>query len=138
MFGLTSNLILQGRRNVQEKIMLQLSLYGCQDGGEEKNLDSILTEQLRLNKLCMKNSDIYRMLYMMRCMIEIIGDCTEKDCETITYRYCAKTFDYLFSETRLRMLYGEYCCLSVEKDIIANQSLYSDSKKIALSMCSIR
>ncbi|KAI9006721.1 hypothetical protein CLU79DRAFT_779104 [Phycomyces nitens] len=111
-------------------------------GGKWCNTDSmmieILSEQLQLSKSQMKGSDTYKMLDILRYLIDNIGQYTEIDSELTAYRHFAKLLDCLFQETNLMLLDGEPVCLAVKEEIIGTHSLYPLAEGNALSTCSIR
>ncbi|KAG1047664.1 hypothetical protein G6F43_009899 [Rhizopus delemar] len=113
-----------------------------ESGGEEIDLEAIeeeiLREQLRLRSLKMKSSDQYKILEVLRCMIECIDHCSENDSELIYYRHFAKLLDYLFKDTNLLLLDGESACIAVKEEMIAGHSLYPSSKNNVMSTCGIR
>ncbi|KAI9483944.1 MAG: hypothetical protein EXX96DRAFT_594486 [Benjaminiella poitrasii] len=110
--------------------------------GEEIDLEAteeeILREQLRLRSLKMKSSDQYKMLDVLRCMIECIDQCSENNSELTCYRHFAKLLDCLSKDTNLLLLDGEPACIAVKKEMIAGHSLYPSSENNVLSTCGIR
>ncbi|CAO3703935.1 unnamed protein product [Rhizopus stolonifer] len=101
-------------------------------------MDEILSQQLRLSKLRMKDSDTYKMLDILRYMIDSISQFTERDSELTAYRHFAKLLDCLFRGTDLMLLDGEPACIAAKEEIIANHSFYPSTEDNALSTCSIR
>ncbi|KAG1046558.1 hypothetical protein G6F43_010961 [Rhizopus delemar] len=77
-------------------------------GGAEDDTDSmiieILKEQLKLREEGSKNSDAYKLLNILRCIIENVEDYSEADSELTSYRHCAKLLDCLFCGTELKIL----------------------------------
>ncbi|KAG0192058.1 hypothetical protein DFQ28_010329 [Apophysomyces sp. BC1034] len=123
----------------EDKTLLKRMIESGGKGNDTDNMmDEILSEQLRLSKLRMKGSDTYKMLDILRCMIDSIGQYTESDSELTAYHHCAKLLDCLFGGTNLMLLDGEPACMAVKEEIIATHSLYPLAECNALSTCSIR
>ncbi|OBZ80915.1 hypothetical protein A0J61_11036 [Choanephora cucurbitarum] len=122
---------------------MQALLKILESGGKEEIdpeaiEEEILREQLRLRSLKLKNSDQYKMLDILKCMIERVDHCNENDSELTCYRHFAKLLDCLFKDTNLLLLDGEPACIAVKEEMIAGQSLYPSSSGNVLSTCAIR
>ncbi|CAO3612785.1 unnamed protein product [Mucor hiemalis] len=134
-----SNLDLYVGLSDEDKNMLKKVL---KSGGAEANTDlmmiEILTEQLELSKAGAKNSDAYKFLNILRCIIENIVDWSEADSELTSYLHCAKILDCLFTGTDLKILDGEPGCLDAKEQMIVNHSLFPFTEENALSTYSIR
>ncbi|KAI7890982.1 uncharacterized protein EV154DRAFT_589047 [Mucor mucedo] len=91
-------------------------------GGDEDDTDSmiieILKEQLKLREAGSKNSDAYKLLNILRCIIENLEDYSEAVSELTAYRHCAKLLDCLFRGTKLKILDGEPGCLAAKEQMI--------------------
>ncbi|RCH80107.1 hypothetical protein CU098_000336, partial [Rhizopus stolonifer] len=127
-----------GLSEEDEKVLKKV----LKSGGVEANTDSmmieILMEQLRLSKAGSKHSDAYKLLNILRCIIESIEDWSEADSELTSYRHCAKILDCLFCGTELKILDGEPGCLAAKEQMIVNHSLFPFSEENALSTCAVR
>ncbi|ORE12163.1 hypothetical protein BCV72DRAFT_196610 [Rhizopus microsporus var. microsporus] len=122
----------------EDKMLLKRVIKSGDKGSNTDNMmDEILSEQLRLSNLRMKGSDTYKMLDILRYMIDSIDQYNERDSELTAYRHFAKLLDCLFRETNL-MLDGEPACIAAKEEIIATHSLYPSAEGNALSTCSIR
>ncbi|CAO3703931.1 unnamed protein product [Rhizopus stolonifer] len=92
----------------EDKMLLKRIIKsGGQEGNTDDMMDEILSQQLRLSKLRMKDSDTYKMLDILRYMIDSISQFTERDSELTAYRHFAKLLDCLFRGTDLMLLDGE-------------------------------
>ncbi|KAI8369021.1 hypothetical protein BD560DRAFT_330557 [Blakeslea trispora] len=113
-----------------------------ESGGEEIDLEAIeeeiLREQLRLRGLKMKTSDQYKMLDILKYMIECIDHCNEDDSKLTCYRHFAKLLDCLFKYTNLMLLDGEPACIAVKEEMIAGHSLHPCLSFNVLSTTAIR
>ncbi|CEG80003.1 hypothetical protein RMATCC62417_14400 [Rhizopus microsporus] len=123
----------------EDKTLLKRMIKNGDKGSNTDNMmDEILSEQLRLSNLRMKGSDTYKMLDILRYMIDSIDQYTERDSKLTAYRHFAKLLDCLFRETNLMLLDGEPACIAAKEEIIATHSLHPLAEGNALSTCSIR
>ncbi|KAI8641126.1 hypothetical protein BD408DRAFT_346648 [Parasitella parasitica] len=127
-----------GLSNEDKKLLKKI----LESGGAEDDTDSmiieILKEQLKLREAGSKNSDAYKLLDILRCIIENVEDYSEADSELTSYRHCAKLLDCLFCGTEMKILDGEPGCLAAKEQMIVNHSFFPFSGENVLSTCAIR
>ncbi|KAI9322769.1 hypothetical protein BX666DRAFT_1849489 [Dichotomocladium elegans] len=127
-----------GLSEEDKSLLKRMIRSGGKESDAETMMDEILSEQLRLSRLRMKGSDTYKMLDILRYMIDSIDQYTERDSELTAYRHFAKLLDCLFRDTNLKLLDGEMACIALKEEMIATHSLYPSEEDSALSTCSVR
>ncbi|KAI9335226.1 hypothetical protein BD770DRAFT_422776 [Pilaira anomala] len=123
----------------EDKELLEKVLKSGGDADDTDNMIiEILKEQLKLKEAGSKNSDAYKLLNILRSIIENVEDYSEANSELTAYRHCAKLLDYLFCGTKLKILDGEPGCLAAKGKMIVNHSLFPFSGENVFSTCAIR